>query len=206
MSGVTDQVEAVALAYWTDQPVRSAGELPLLKISMKSLRKGAFALPPPPKTWEITSFEGIGVAVGEGVGDGFAVGVGSGVGEAVGVGIGVAVGEGDGEGIGVAVGDGEGVGVGVGVGVGGGETRMNTEESSLVPGLKGRFSLAGAVEWREKRPVMSGERVNDWLRSPRKPTVAPYVTEVTISPVALRSVTTAPEFVSDSPPVEALTT
>lgn len=48
VSGVTDQVEAVALAYCTDQPARSTGESPRLKISIKSFRNGALALPPPP--------------------------------------------------------------------------------------------------------------------------------------------------------------
>jgi hypothetical protein len=38
---------------------------------------------------------------------------------------------------------------------------MNGELSSLVPGLKGRFSLPGAEEWSERVPVMSGERVSD---------------------------------------------
>ena len=173
MSGVTDQVEAVALAYCMDQPVRSTGELPLLKSSMKSFRSGALELPPPPKSCEITTVRdglgvglGIGVALGEGegVGDGVAVGVGAGVGEAVGEGIGVALGEGEGEGIGAGVADGETVGVGVGGGVGVGVgigVRMKREPSSLVPGLKGRFSLPGAVEWGEKLPVRSGERVSD---------------------------------------------
>jgi len=127
---VTDHVVAVALAYWTDQPLRLIGTVPLLNISMKSFLKGAFALPPPPKSCEITS-----------------LGVGSGVG--LGVGVGVAVGEGD------------GVGLGVGVGVGVGVRWMNREPSSLVPGLKVRFSLPFAVEWSEKVPVMSGARVSD---------------------------------------------
>ncbi|HEX5889038.1 MAG TPA: hypothetical protein VFY61_10055, partial [Pyrinomonadaceae bacterium] len=111
---MTDHDEAVALAYWTDQPLRFNGVEPLLNISMKSFRNGAFALPPPPKSCEITSF-GVGAGVGDGDGVGVAVGVGAGVGEAVGEGIGVAVGEGVGEGIGVAVGVGLGVGEGVGV-------------------------------------------------------------------------------------------
>ena len=130
VSGVTDQVDDVAPAYCTDQPVRSIGVVPRLNSSMKSLRYGAFVLPPPPKIWEITICElGAGVALGVGEGDGVgegkgdAVGVGLGVGEAVGVGIGVAVGEGDGEGVGVGVGGGMG---------------MKVELSSLVPGLKGR--------------------------------------------------------------------
>jgi len=50
VSGVTDHVDAVALAYCTDQPVRFIADVPLLKISMKSLRNGAFEFPPPPKT------------------------------------------------------------------------------------------------------------------------------------------------------------
>ena len=96
-----------------------------------------------------------------------------GVGEGVGVGVGVGVGLGMGVGEGVGIGVGVGVGLGVGVGVGGGETRMNGEPSSLVPGLKRRFSLPGAEEWSEKVPVTSGARVSDWLRSPRKPTFEP---------------------------------
>jgi hypothetical protein len=138
VSGVTDHVDAVAQAYWTDQPLRLMGAIPLLKISTKSFLYGAFALPPPPNTCEITR---LGVAVGAGVA----------IGEAVGVGIGVAVGEGDGEGIGVAV------GVGLGDGVGG-ETRIKTEPSSLVPGLKG---CCDDAECRERVPVMSGVRVRD---------------------------------------------
>ena len=117
VSGVTAQVDDAAPAYCTDQPLRSIGAVPGLNSSMKSFRYGAFVLPPPPKTWEITMCDWV-----SGVGAG--VGVGIGVGEAVG------------EGIGVAVGDGEGEGIGVGVGVGGGGTR-NTEPSSLVPGLNG---------------------------------------------------------------------
>lgn len=38
VSGVTDQFDAVALAYCTDQPVIVIGVVPLLKISMKSFR------------------------------------------------------------------------------------------------------------------------------------------------------------------------
>ena len=49
MSGVTDQVDAVALAYCTDQPLRFTGEFPALNISMKSFRNGAPEFPPPPK-------------------------------------------------------------------------------------------------------------------------------------------------------------
>ena len=76
-------VEAVALAYWTDQPVRVTGELPRLKISMKSLRNGAPEFPPPPKIWLITicgddSGEGSGLGVGDGLGVGVGVGVGVG--------------------------------------------------------------------------------------------------------------------------------
>src|ERR1041384_559194 len=56
VSGVTDQVEAVALAYCTDQPLRLTLVLPRLKISMKSFRKGAPEFPPPPKIWLITMF------------------------------------------------------------------------------------------------------------------------------------------------------
>ncbi|HXQ69174.1 MAG TPA: hypothetical protein VN844_01740, partial [Pyrinomonadaceae bacterium] len=89
MSGVTDQVEAVALAYWTDHPLRFIGVVPRLNISMKSFRNGAFAFPPPPKSCEITTCGGVS-GVGDGVG--VAVGVGLGVGETVGEGIGVAVG------------------------------------------------------------------------------------------------------------------
>ena len=127
-------------------------------------------MPPPPNSCEITSW-GDGVGLGDGVG----VAVGSVVAE----GIGVAVGEGDGEGIGVAVGVelGEGVGrgveVGVGVGVGVGVTRMKREPSSFVPGLKLRLSLPGAVECREKVPLMSGVRVSDWFKSPRRPSDEP---------------------------------
>ena len=54
VSGVTDHVDAVALAYCTDQPLRLTGEFPALKISMKSFRNGAPELPPPPKIWLIT--------------------------------------------------------------------------------------------------------------------------------------------------------
>ena len=86
MSGVTDHVEAVALAYCTDQPVRLTLELPRLKISIKSFRKGAPEFPPPPKTWLITmpgedSGAGDGEGDGDGDGDGEGVGVGVGVGE-----------------------------------------------------------------------------------------------------------------------------
>ena len=38
VSGVTDQVDAVALAYCTDHPLNGIGVVPLLKISMKSFR------------------------------------------------------------------------------------------------------------------------------------------------------------------------
>ena len=111
VSGVTDQVDDVAPAYCTDQPVRSIGVVPRLKSSMKSLRNGALVLPPPPKIWEIT-------IAGDGLGDGEGVGVGVAVGDGEGVWIGVAVGEGDGVGVAVGVGDGEGVGVGEAVGEG----------------------------------------------------------------------------------------
>ena len=160
---MTDHDEAVALAYWTDQPVRLTGCVPLLKISMKSFLKGAFAFPPPPNSCEITSF-GEGAGVGDGVGEGIGVAVGEGVGEGIGVAVGVGLGEGIGEG------EGESVGVGVGVGVGIGVTRMNTEPSCRVPGLKG---WSDELECKLKPPVMSGERVRDWLRSPRRPRFAP---------------------------------
>ena len=84
VSGVTDHVEAVALAYCTDQPLRLTGEFPALKISMKSFRNGAPEFPPPPKIWLITM---CGDVSGDGVGDGLGVGV------AVGVGLGDGVGE-----------------------------------------------------------------------------------------------------------------
>jgi len=103
VSGVTDHVEAVALAYCTDHPLRLTDVLPALKISMKSLRNGAPEFPPPPKTWLITT-----------CGDALGVGDGLGVGETLGVGKGLGVGEGLGDGDG----DGDGFGVGVGVGVG----------------------------------------------------------------------------------------
>lgn len=64
-------------------------------------------------------------------------------------------------GVGVGVGVGLGAGVGEGVGVGVGVTRMKGEPSSLVPGLKLRFSLPGAVECNERVPVTSGVRVSD---------------------------------------------
>src|SRR5215207_3224152 len=57
---------------------------PRLKISTKSFLYGAPLLPPPPKTWLITT-GGFGPGVGEGVGVGGGVGVG--VGEGVGVGL-----------------------------------------------------------------------------------------------------------------------
>src|SRR5215213_2799489 len=83
VSGVTDHVEAVALAYCTDQPLRLTGALPALKISMKSLRKGAPEFPPPPNIWLITTWGDVpGVGVGEGLGDGDGIGVGVGVGVA----------------------------------------------------------------------------------------------------------------------------
>jgi len=50
VKGVIDHVEAVALAYCTDHPARFTSDVPALKISMKSFRKGAPELPPPPKT------------------------------------------------------------------------------------------------------------------------------------------------------------
>jgi len=123
---VTDQVAVVALAYCTDQPVRFTAVLPALKISMKSLRKGAPELPPPPKTWLMTIFELV-TGEGEGVGDGEGLGDGDGDGDGVGVGVGVAVGDGlgvgetdgDGVGVGIGLGDGDGDGLGVGVGPGG---------------------------------------------------------------------------------------
>jgi hypothetical protein len=55
VSGVTDHVDAVALAYCTDQPARFTVVLPELKISMKSLRNGAPEFPPPPKICVITT-------------------------------------------------------------------------------------------------------------------------------------------------------
>src|SRR6185369_1143651 len=83
VSGVTDHVDAVALAYCTDQPLRSTVVLPALKISTKSLRNGAPEFPPPPKIWLITICrEASGVGVGDGLGDGDGVGVGVGVGVA----------------------------------------------------------------------------------------------------------------------------
>src|SRR6185369_11315823 len=48
--GVTDHVDDVALAYCTDHPLRSTGDVPALNISMKSFRNGAPEFPPPPKT------------------------------------------------------------------------------------------------------------------------------------------------------------
>src|SRR5215216_1258763 len=87
VSGVTDHVEAVALAYCTDQPLKLTLVLPRLKISMKSFRKGAPEFPPPPNTWLMTMLgeaSGVGVGVGLGEGDGLAFGVGVGVGEGVG--------------------------------------------------------------------------------------------------------------------------
>ena len=59
--------------------------------------------------------EGIGVGLGEGVGDGIGVGLVVGVGDGAGVGVGVA----DATGVGLGVGDGLVVGAGVGVGEGG---------------------------------------------------------------------------------------
>jgi hypothetical protein len=88
VSGVTDHVAAVALAYCTDQPLKLIVELPELKISIKSFRKGAPEFPPPPKTWLITI---CGDESGVGVGDGLGVGVGVGVDVGVGVGVGVGV-------------------------------------------------------------------------------------------------------------------
>ena len=76
VSGVTDHVEAVALAYCTDQPLRLTGVSLALKISMKSFRKGAPEFPPPPKTWLITMCgDESGVGAGEGLGVGVGVGV-----------------------------------------------------------------------------------------------------------------------------------
>src|SRR5687768_17185312 len=80
VSGVTDHVEAVALAYCTDQPLRLTLTIPRLKISMKSFRKGAPAFPPPPNTWLMTMV-GEDSGVGDGDGDDEGVGVGVGVGE-----------------------------------------------------------------------------------------------------------------------------
>ena len=76
VSEVTDHVEAVALAYCTDQPLRLTVELPALKISMKSLRNRAPEFPPPPKTWLMTirgeeSGDCVGVGVGVGVANAF---------------------------------------------------------------------------------------------------------------------------------------
>ena len=86
---MTDHVDAVALAYCTDQPLRLTGEWPALKISMKSLRNGAPEFPPPPKTWLITM---CGDESGDGVGVGVGVGVGEGLGDGDGIGVGVGVG------------------------------------------------------------------------------------------------------------------
>src|SRR5678809_58990 len=55
---------------------------------MKSFRKGAPALPPPPKIWLITRPDA-GEGDGLGVGDGIGLGVGDGIGLGVGVGVGV---------------------------------------------------------------------------------------------------------------------
>jgi len=107
---VTDHVAAVALAYCTDQPLRFTAVSPALKISIKSFRKGAPALPPPPKTWLITTF---GLPSGDGNGDGDGEGLGGG--ETDGDGTGVEVGDGDGDGLGVGETDGDGVGIGPGV-------------------------------------------------------------------------------------------
>lgn len=157
-SSVTDHVDEVAPAYCTDQPVRSAGVVPRLNSSMKSLRYGAFELPPPPNSWEITICA-VGVAIGVGLGDGEAVGEGIGVAVGEGDAIGVAVGIGVGVGGGVGVGDGVGVGVGVGVGEGVGRG-MKRVPSRRVPGLKGSVE---AERCGEKGPVMSGARVIDWF-------------------------------------------
>ena len=113
VSAVTAHVEAVALAYCTDQPLRLTGVPPALKISMKSLRNGAPEFPPPPKTWLITM-------CGDESGDG------------VGVGVGVDIGEGLGDGVGVGVGVGEGLGEGVGVGVGVGVAPISVSETELL--------------------------------------------------------------------------
>ena len=44
-------------AYWTDQPLRSTGELLLLVSSMKSFVYGAPLLPPPPYTSVMTTVD-----------------------------------------------------------------------------------------------------------------------------------------------------
>ena len=60
-----------------DQLVKLTLAVPRLKISIKSFRKGAPELPPPPKIWVMTM---LGEADGEGEGDGVGVGEGDGVG------------------------------------------------------------------------------------------------------------------------------
>ena len=83
VNGVTDHVEAVALAYCTDHPARLTATLPRLKISMKSFLKGAPEFPPPPKIWLITTCEvdsGVGTGLGPGLDDGLGEGDGDGVG------------------------------------------------------------------------------------------------------------------------------
>ena len=55
VSLVTCQVAPVDDAYWTDQPLTSTGELPLLVSSTKSFVYGAPLLPPPPYTSVMTT-------------------------------------------------------------------------------------------------------------------------------------------------------
>ena len=52
--GVTCQSVHVEDAYWTDQPLTLTAFFPRLNSSIKSLRNGAPALPPPPNIWLMT--------------------------------------------------------------------------------------------------------------------------------------------------------
>jgi len=78
--------------------------------------------------------------------------------------------------------------------------------STCVPALKSLPAPFGAVSCNVNEPVMSGERVSDWPRSPRSPVEPPYINVDTSAPVESRSVTAPAEFPNDNVPVEAFNT
>src|SRR6185437_7078154 len=74
-----------------------------------------------------------------------------------------------------------------------------------VPGLKARAPPL-AVRCGAKLPLISGERVTDWLLSASIALEPPYATSLTIAPARSCNETIPPEFTNERLPVDALIT